>query len=141
MLLMHRLFFGVQLMNIIKSGPTEPLGVGEPLTFTIRATFDARGPFTNAVIVDDLPPGLLPGTTPATWIGSNSGAGVLRGSKLPPSTVAVGFHSHCSRVVCAEGLSSWVLSSCLLLTQLSNFIICMWGRFCLTSWANLARSS
>lgn len=70
-----------QLMNIIKSGPTAPVGVGEPLTFTIRATFDARGPFTNAVIVDDLPTGLLPGTVPATWIGSNSAAGVLRGSK------------------------------------------------------------
>ncbi|WIA18467.1 hypothetical protein OEZ85_009923 [Tetradesmus obliquus] len=61
------------LMNIIKSGPTTPVAVGQPFVFTIAATFDAAGPFTAARIVDDLPAGLLPNGN-ATWVAQNAAA-------------------------------------------------------------------
>jgi hypothetical protein len=67
-------------MNIIKSGPTTPVAVGQPFVFTIAARFDATGPFTGAKIVDDLPVGLLPNGT-ATWVGQNAAAGRLTGSE------------------------------------------------------------
>lgn len=76
----------LQLMNIIKSGPTDPVIVGQALTFIIRATFDARGPFTSAKIVDDLPVGLLPASTKATWVASNNALGRLTGSECNSPT-------------------------------------------------------
>jgi hypothetical protein len=72
-------------MNIIKSGPTTPIAIGQPFVFTIAASFDAPGPFTAARIVDDLPTGLLPNGT-ATWVGRNAAAGrQLTGSESKAS--------------------------------------------------------
>jgi hypothetical protein len=45
---------------------------GQSFTFELRARFESGGPFTDAVIVDDLPAGLLPGAGIATWVGSNN---------------------------------------------------------------------
>ncbi|KAF6262366.1 hypothetical protein COO60DRAFT_1636040 [Scenedesmus sp. NREL 46B-D3] len=67
------------LINIVKSGPTTPVAVGQAFVFTIAARFDAVGPFTAARIADDLPAGLLPNGT-ATWTARNAAAGSLSGS-------------------------------------------------------------
>jgi hypothetical protein len=67
-------------MRIEKNGPTTPVTVGQAFTFTVRANFDQAGPFTAAKIVDDLPVGLLPGATAATWTARNNNQ-QLSGSK------------------------------------------------------------
>jgi hypothetical protein len=62
--------------NISKTGP-ELVKAGQAFNFEILVV--VQGPSTGLIITDDLPVGLTPGNTAATWTAISSVAGDLTG--------------------------------------------------------------
>jgi hypothetical protein len=100
----------MQVVKLTKVGPSTPVTSGQSFTFELRARFESGGPFTDAVIVDDLPAGLLPGAGLATWVGSKNGTGRVNGCESlmqKPHTAkwlgSIHGHRRCCGVSCING--------------------------------------